>query len=82
MVDTPNVSEGLASIIRSIEATQQTGLIMVRRDVATFIASLRVLEQAARDLEAHLRWSETARLQTLTMQLGRPHALAAEGGAA
>jgi hypothetical protein len=64
-VDTyPTLSDGLTAIIRSIEPTRTTGLVMTRRNVATFLDGLQALLEEARRLEAiddRVRWNERAR---------------------
>lgn len=60
----PNVSDGIAAIRRAIEPTRKTGLVMVKRDVATFLEGLLALEEAARHIETiadRVQWNEAAR---------------------
>jgi 3-methyladenine DNA glycosylase Mpg len=45
------LSDGLAALIRAIEPTTKTGLMMTRRDVAAFLDGLRSMLDEARHLE-------------------------------
>lgn len=59
-----DLSDGLAAIIRAIEPTTSTGLVMTRRNVAVLLDGLRTLEERARELEAiadRAAWNDAAR---------------------
>lgn len=60
----PTLSDGLAAMIRAIEPTRSTGLVMTRRNVEVLLDGLRSLERRARELEAiadRAEWNERAR---------------------
>lgn len=64
----PTLSDGLAAIIRSIEPTRSTGLVMTRRNVVTFLDGLQALLEEARHLETiadRAQWNEKARRDRL-----------------
>lgn len=60
----PTVSDGLAAIIRALEPNKKTGIVMVKRDVVTFLEGLQALHDAARIVETiadRAQWNEAAR---------------------
>lgn len=60
----PTVSDGLAAIIRAFEKNRTTGLVMTRRDLATFLEGLQALQEAALLVETiadRVQWNENAR---------------------
>lgn len=62
------LSEGLAALIKSIEPTAKTGLVVVRRDVPELLAGLRAMHDEARHLETivdRVQWNEKARREAL-----------------
>lgn len=67
MANTQNLatlSDGLAAMIRAIEPTRNTGLVMQRRDVATFLDGMQAMLDAARHLETiadRAQWNDKAR---------------------
>lgn len=60
----PTLSDGLAAIIRTVEPTRNTGLVMTRRNVATLLDGLQAMLEEARHLETiadRAQWNEQAR---------------------
>lgn len=60
----PTLSDGLAAMIRTIEPTRKTGLVMTRKNVAVFLDGLNAMLDEARHLEAvadREQWNEKAR---------------------
>jgi len=64
----PKLSDGLAAMIRSIEPTRKTGLVMTRPNVAIFLEGLQALLDEARHLETiadRAQWNDQARRERL-----------------
>lgn len=60
----PQVSDGIAAIIRAFEKQRHTGLIMTRKDLAVFLEGLGSLHEAALQVETladQAQWNHNAR---------------------
>jgi hypothetical protein len=78
----PTVSDGLAAIIRALEPNRKTGIVMVKRDVATFLEGLQALHDAARIVETiadRAQWNEAARRDGVGVQREVLEAAIADG---
>ncbi len=51
MVERPNVSDAIEGLIQVAEASGDTGMVMTRKNVATYIAGLKVIRDEAKHLE-------------------------------
>lgn len=76
------LSDGLAAIIRTIEPTRSTGLVMTRRNVAVFLDGLNALLDEARHLETiadRAKWNEKAKRDALIARRAGLEAAIADG---
>lgn len=51
MVERPNVSDAIEGLIQVAEASRDTGMVMTRKSVATYISALKVIRDEAKHLE-------------------------------
>jgi len=64
----PTLSDGLAALIRALEPCRKTGMVMVRKDVNTFVDGLVAMYDEARHLETiadRAQWNLAARREAL-----------------
>ncbi len=81
-VQTPTLSDGLAAMIRAIEPTRKTGLVMTRPNVAIFLDGLQLLLDQARHLETiadRAEWNEKAQREAVRQRRAGLAAAVADG---
>lgn len=64
----PTLSDGLAALIRDFEPCRNTGMVMVKKDVATFLDGLQSMYDEARHIETiadRAQWNAKARRDQL-----------------
>lgn len=64
----PTLSDGLAALIRAFEPCRQTGMVMVKKDVGTFLDGLQSMLDEARHLETmadRAQWNAKAKREQL-----------------
>jgi hypothetical protein len=63
-----SLSDGLAALIKFIEPTRKTGLVVTRADVGTLLDGLHAMHDEARHLETivdRVQWNEKARREAV-----------------
>lgn len=77
-----SLSDGLAALIRQIEPTRKTGLVVIRRDVGPLLDGLQAMLEEARHLETiadRAQWNEKARRDALRMRRAALETAIADG---
>lgn len=67
-----SVSDGIAALIRAFEPCRQTGIVMVKKDVAAFIDGLQAMYDEARHIEIiadRAQWNAKAKREVLEAAL-------------
>lgn len=78
----PQVSDGIAAIIRAFEKQRHTGLVMTRKDLAVFLEGLGSLHEAALQVETladQANWNQNARRERAAARREEIEAALADG---